>query len=96
MLLKPHITEKTMKQAASKRYTFIVSKLANKTEVKEAVEKIFGVKVLSVKTIVKPGKMYRTGKKWTHKKAADMKKAVVQIKADQKIDLFETADEAKK
>lgn len=95
MFLKPHITEKTIKAAATKRYTFEVAKGFNKTQIKKAVEKMFNVKVLGVQTTMVRGKMYRTGKKWMQRKAADSKKAIVRILPSQKIDLFEAGEEPK-
>ena len=51
IILQPVLTEKGYDGIASKRYTFIVKKDANKTEIKAAVEKLFGVKVAGVNTL---------------------------------------------
>jgi large subunit ribosomal protein L23 len=95
MLIKPIITEKSISQAAKKRYTFKVNIAATKTEIKKEVEKTFGVKVLAVKTSIQHGKKYRTGRKWTIDRRADWKKTVVEIQPDKQIDLFETAPAGK-
>ena len=92
LIVKPIITEKSMKEAAAKRYTFEVDLRANKTQIKKAVEKEFGVKVTRVRTAIVPGRKYRHAKKMRLGHKPDWKKAVVSIKPDQKIDLFETTN----
>lgn len=91
MLLKPIISEKTLALAGKKKYTFKVARNWTKPLIKQAVEKTFGVKVLSVKTVTVPGKTYRSGKRWIIRKRADWKKAVVAIDPTKQIDLFEAA-----
>ena len=82
VIKKPVITEKTMAGAPMKRYTFEVDKNANKIEIKQAVEKIFGVQVASVNTMNVLGKMKRMG---VHRgKRPDRKKAIVTLKKDSK------------
>lgn len=89
VLLKPVITEKSMNSMAEKKYTFLVHPEATKTQVKEAVEKMFkGTKVKSVNTMNKDGKMKRRGQ--TVGKTAKVKKAIVSLTADSKdIEFFE-------
>ena len=89
MLVKPLITEKTIAEAAQKRYTFKVALKATKTEIKRGVEKVFGVKVLKVQTAVMPGKKRKHGKKWLWRRRSNWKKAMVTIQPDKQIDLFE-------
>ena len=91
MLLKPLISEKSLAEAGKKKYTFKVIRTATKPEIKTAVEKTFGVKVLGVQTITVPGKSYRSGKRWIIRKRGDWKKAIVAIGPDKQIDLFEAA-----
>ena len=91
MLLKPIISEKSTALAGEKKYTFKVIKSATKPQIKQSVEKTFGVKVLEVRTITVRGKNYRSGKRWIIRKRADWKKAVVKITPDKQIDLFEAA-----
>lgn len=85
---KPIITEKSMLAAEQRKYTFEVSKKANKIEIKKAVEEIFGVKVSSVNTMNVLGKFKRMG---VHTgKRPDWKKAIVTLTRDSKtIDFFE-------
>ena len=88
VILKPVITEKSMASMADKKYTFYVHTDANKTMIKEAVEKMFdGVKVKSVNTMNLDGKTRRRGR--TVGKTAERKKAIVQLTADSKdIEIF--------
>ena len=81
VILKPVITEKSMEDMSAKKYTFLVHPDANKTQIKEAVEKMFkGTKVASVKTMNLDGKTRRRG--MTFGKTAQKKKAIVQLTAD--------------
>ena len=81
VILKPVVTEKSMSVMAEKKYTFFVHPEANKTMIKEAVEKMFeGAKVASVNTMNMDGKKKRRGMKVG--KTAKTKKAIVQLTAD--------------
>lgn len=62
IILKPVITEASMEDLRSGKYTFRVMKTANKYEIKDAVEKIFGVKVAKVNTVKMRGKTRRMGR----------------------------------
>ena len=95
MLLKPLITEKSIAGTSAHRYSFLVDLLDTKTQIKSDVEKTFGVKVVSVRTMHMHGKTYRTGKRGLHATAADHKKAIVTIKSDQKIELFDSPEASK-
>ena len=88
VILKPVITEKSMAGMGEKKYTFLVHPEANKTQIKEAVEKMFpGTKVASVHTMNLEGKTKRRG--MTFGKTAKTKKAIVQLTADSKdIEIF--------
>ena len=88
VILKPVVTEKAMTGMADKKYTFLVHPEANKTMIKEAVEKMFeGTKVASVNTMNLDGKTKRRG--LVYGKTAKTKKAVVQLTADSKdIEIF--------
>ena len=89
IIIKPVLTEKGYDGIASKKYTFIVKKDANKTQIKMAVEKIFDVKVASVNTITCKGKLKRLGRHEGYTPAR--KKAVVTLKEDSKsIEFFES------
>jgi large subunit ribosomal protein L23 len=89
VILKPVITEKSMNAMGEKKYTFLVHPEANKTQIKEAVEKMFdGVKVLKVNTMNQSGKTRRRG--MVYGKTAKTKKAIVQLTAESKdIEIFE-------
>ena len=83
VILKPVVTEKSMNAMAEKKYTFLVHPEANKSQIKEAVEKMFdGTKVKSVNTINLEGKNRRRG--LVTGKTAAKKKAVVQLTEDSK------------
>ena len=89
IIRRPIITEQSMEAVADKKYVFEVAVSANKTEIKAAVEKIFGVKVAKVNTLRQLGKVKRTGA-YPKGKRADYKKAVVTLTADSKtIEFFE-------
>ena len=89
IIIKPLLSEKSYQGIQSKRYTFVVKKTANKTEIKLAVEEIFGVKVESVNTINVKGKKRRVGASPGY--TSPYKKAIVQLKADSKsIEFFDS------
>lgn len=89
VILKPVVTEKSMAAMGEKKYTFLVHTEANKTMIKEAVEKMFeGTKVKSVNTMNLDGKTKRRG--MTFGKTAKTKKAIVTLTGDSKdIEIFE-------
>ena len=88
IIIKPVVTEQSMTEMAEKKYTFVVAKDANKTEIKKAVEKIFGVKVEKVNTLNYDGKVKRMGR--YEGRTASFKKAVVKLTADSKeIEFFQ-------
>nr|WP_279237167.1 50S ribosomal protein L23 [Alkaliphilus pronyensis] len=88
IIIRPLVSEQSMESMADKKYTFVVDKKANKTEIKKAIEKIFGVKVEKVNTMNMTGKYKRMGKNIG--KRPDWKKAIVQLKPDSKeIEFFE-------
>lgn len=89
IIIRPITSEKSLREANKKRYTFEVDIKANKTQIKKAAEKTFKVNVIKVQTITIKGKAYRMGKKWQFGHKSDWKKAVIEVKPDQKIDLFE-------
>lgn len=88
IIRKPVITEKSMSEMADKKYTFIVDINANKTEIKDAVEEIFKVKVDKVNTIRTMGKIKRQGR--FEGRRPSYKKAIVKLTQDSKgIEFFE-------
>lgn len=77
VLIKPIVTEKSMKEASQNRYTFAVAKEANRAQIAEEIKKAFGFKPLAVRMITIQNK----------------KKAIVVLKSGEKIDLFDVTEE---
>ena len=89
IIKRPIITEQSMEATEDKKYVFQVAVDANKSEIKKAVEQIFGVKVAKVNTMHVPGKAKRLGAGRLGR-TKDWKKAIVQLTADSKtIEFFE-------
>ena len=88
IILRPVLTEKSYDQIADRKYTFLVDVKANKTEIKKAVEEIFGVKVEAVTTLRQLGKLRRQGVYVGRRPTT--KKAVIKLTPDSKtIEFFE-------
>jgi len=88
IIKRPVISEASMSEAEGKKYVFEVALDANKTEIRQAVEEIFGVKVLSVNTMRTIGKIKRMGA--NSGRRPERKKAIVRLTADSKtIEFFE-------
>jgi large subunit ribosomal protein L23 len=85
VLLAPVVSEKSYSLLDEGKYTFVVDPQANKTEIKIAVEKVFGVRVKSVNTINRKGKVRKT--RFGLGKRKDTKRAVVTLK-EGSIDIF--------
>ena len=87
ILLAPVISEKSYGLLEENKYTFVVAPGSNKTQIKIAVEKVFGVKVVSVNTLNRQGKRKRTQSGFGKRK--DTKRAIVTLSADSKpIEIF--------
>jgi large subunit ribosomal protein L23 len=90
---EPIITEKTTSLIETQNiYTFKVEKTANKNQLREVVEKLFDVKVISVNTKILPGKTKKTGKKRLKILTNRFKYALFKLKEGQKISLFDTGE----
>jgi large subunit ribosomal protein L23 len=88
IILKPVITEKSMDDLQTGKYTFKVAKDANKSEIKKAVEQLFGVEVAKVNTMNCLGRTKRVGRYVG--KTSDWKKAIITLTEDSKaIEFFE-------
>ena len=88
IILKPVITEKSMDDLQTGKYTFKVAKDANKSEIKKAVEQLFGVEVAKVNTMNCRGRTKRVGRYVG--KTSDWKKAIITLTEDSKaIEFFE-------
>ena len=86
ILISPVVSEKAYGLLDQSKYTFIVSPGANKTQIKIAVEEVFGVKVTSVNTMNREGKRVRTRTGFGRKAAT--KRAIVSVAAGDRIDIF--------
>ena len=86
ILISPVISEKSYSLLDENKYTFVVAPDANKTQIKIAVEQVFGVKVTSVNTANRQGKRLRT--RTGFGKRADTKRAIVTVAAGDRIDIF--------
>lgn len=89
ILIRPIITEKSMKETGLDRFTFEVNIQAKKPEIRRAIEKRFNVNVKKLETLIVKGRKKRVGKKRISVKLAPWKKAIVKLASGQKIDLFE-------
>lgn len=87
VLIRPVVTEKSTDLLSQNKYTFIVDMRANKTQIKQAVEEVFKVKVDKVNTMRVPGKLRRQGR--SVGRTSDYKKAVVTLVPGHSIDDFE-------
>ena len=85
VIIRPVVSEKSYGLIDEGKYTFQVAPSANKTEIKYAIEHIFGVKVASVNTLNRPGKRKRTRFGWGQRKAT--KRAIVSLR-EGSIDIF--------
>jgi large subunit ribosomal protein L23 len=86
VLVRPVVSEKSYGLLDEGKYTFIVAPGANKTEIRLAVEAVFGVKVTNVNTVNRPGKRRRTRFGWGQR--PDTKRAIVTLAEGDRIDIF--------
>ena len=89
ILLRPVISEKSYALMDEHTYVFVVDPRASKVEIRAAVEDAFGVRVLSVNTMVRKGKRKRQRRVSTFGKRPDTKRAIVRLVGDDRIELFE-------
>jgi large subunit ribosomal protein L23 len=88
VIIRPVVSEKSYAGLEANVYTFLVDPRANKTEIKEAVQGIWNVRVTSVNTINRKGKLKR--RRFTVGKRADQKRAIVTLAEGDSIEIFET------
>ena len=86
ILLRPVVSEKSYGLLDEGKYTFVVAPDANKTQIRLAVEAVFGVKVTGVNTLNRPGKRRRTRYGWGRR--PDTKRAIVTLASGERIDVF--------
>ena len=89
VLLAPVVSEKSYSLITDRKYTFKVHEDAHKTQIRQAVEELFDVKVVSVNVLKVQPKPKRRG--WTRGTKSGWKKAIVQLRAGDKIEIFEGA-----
>ena len=87
VIIRPVVSEKTYALLAANKYTFRVHDRAHKTQIRQAVEEVFGVRVLDVQTISVRSKPKRRG--YTAGKTRSWKKAIVHLHPEDTIELFE-------
>ncbi len=90
LILSPVITEHSMNEATKGKFTFKVSRKANKSQIKKQVEEKFKVNVISISTSIVKGKKRRFGRRRAEIALPSWKKATIKLKSGQKIGLFDT------
>jgi large subunit ribosomal protein L23 len=88
VIIRPVVSEKSYGGLESNVYTFLVDTRANKTEIKQAIQQIWNVRVVSVNTLNRQGKVKR--RRFTQGKRADQKRAIVKLAEGDAIEIFET------
>ncbi len=88
IIISPVVSEKSLQETAYNRYTFKVNPKANKHQIKRAVEETFSVDVIKVRTVKSKAMVKKSRKTKKTIKVKVVKKAMVQLKPKQKIDLF--------
>jgi large subunit ribosomal protein L23 len=88
VIIRPVVSEKSYAGLEQNTYTFLVDPRANKTEIKEAVQQIWDVRVVSVRTLHRKGKQKR--RRFTRGKRPDQKRAIVTLAEGDSIEIFET------
>jgi large subunit ribosomal protein L23 len=86
VIIAPVVSEKSYGLLDENKYTFLVQPEANKTQIKQAVESVFNVKVTSVNTLNRSGKRKRT--RFGYGKRKDTKRAIVSLAEGERIDIF--------
>jgi large subunit ribosomal protein L23 len=88
VIIRPIVSEKSYAGIEANRYTFLVHPSTNKTEIKEAIQKIWNVQVLGVNTMNRKGKVKR--QRYVTGRRSDQKRAIVTLAAGDSIEIFET------
>ena len=88
VIIRPVVSEKSYGGLEQNTYTFLVDPRSNKTEIKEAIQKIWNVRVTSVNTLNRKGKVKR--RRFTQGKRPDQKRAIVTLAEGDSIEIFET------
>jgi large subunit ribosomal protein L23 len=88
VIIRPVVSEKSYAAYDENVYTFVVAPDANKIEIRQAVERIFGVKVTNVNTVNRKGKRKRNRRTGTWGARSNEKRALVSLAPDDRIDIF--------
>ncbi|MBU1071436.1 50S ribosomal protein L23 [Patescibacteria group bacterium] len=91
VIISPVVSEKSLQETVFNRYTFKVNPKANKHQIKQAVEEIFSVDVVKIRTVKSKPMVKKSRKTKKTIKIKATKKAMVQLKPKQKIDLFDVS-----
>jgi len=91
VIIRPVVSEKSYDLIEGNVYTFVVHNDANKTQIRQAVEEVFGVRVVKVNTSNRKGKRIRSRRTGAYSTRPTTKRAIVTVHADDTIDLFEGA-----
>ena len=91
VIIRPVVSEKSYDLIEGNVYPFVVHRGANKTQIRQAVEELFGVRVVGVNTLNRKGKKVRNRRTGTSTERPTTKRAIVTVHADDTIDLFEGA-----
>ena len=91
VIIRPVVSEKSYDLIEGNVYTFVVHNDANKTQIRQAVEEVFSVRVVKVNTINRKGKRVRSRRTGAFSTRPTVKRAIVTVHADDTIDLFEGA-----
>jgi large subunit ribosomal protein L23 len=89
VIIRPVVSEKSYDLIEGNVYTFVVHPDANKTQIRQAIEQIFGVRVVKVNTLNRKGKRTRSRRTGTFTTRPSTKRAIVTVHGDDTIDLFE-------
>ncbi len=89
VIIRPVITERSMRDANSGKFTFLVGRDSDKNQIKKIIEQTYNVHVVSVVTVTTKGKVKRVGTRRVEKTMTPVKKAVVGLKSGEKIGLFD-------
>ena len=91
IIISPIVSEKSLQETAYNKYTFKVNPKANKHQIKKAIEETFSVNVVKVRTVKSKPMVKKSRKTKKTIKVKVVKKAIVQLKPKQKIDLFDVS-----
>lgn len=89
VIIRPVVSEKSYALLDDGVYTFVVDRNANKVQIRQAVEELFNVQVDKVNTLNRKGKRKRIRGTWMYGKRSDTKRAIVTLRGDDRIDLFD-------